>query len=1062
MTDYYTEKEFKNLVSTISDAAKDFKLVVFIGAGISLSQGYPNWDGYIEKLIHFWQFNIRKFPETKGKMSNKLLSQFDAILQSENTNKRKIDLLYTLLKSVLGERFSDVKLEFEEYFFNDVSPNYSENNILAELIKLDPIFITSNYDFEIERHLVRSKQSGDYRPLNNIHEFIISNKGLRSGDVLHLHGTTAGDWSYFVNSSVDYSRQYLKSPQEFNNLNKWFENKEPVVVLLGSSMEEEEILSLLPATTKNFALMKANSNENREFREIYNQTYQINHSTTIFWYGDSYEDLPIKVNEIVKAVQNELEIPKNIEDWNILHTLSTNNNKFKEILERYANDEWFLFDVFRAEDEELIKKILVNTLNSKILVEKVGNISSFWTMTNNNFDILEKKQVSALLQIFKNQELSINRNEIFKVFERIINSAEVTQTSRGEIIRALAQYKSIINTPFFSDPDLMGYWLLEQLQEGYLYSRHIYYRDRSVKFRLNTEMMMDLIDVTNEKYNNLYSSFKEIISDDLVQIMYDAFLNNMIYINDEPILSYNLDPLLEVRLFQKILVNIDNKKNLSDSNITKLITHIDFSDEIFGNELNLFVKKHKLEIDKAGITALENYQDGVWTIEGGSVDERSFINNDEIINKDVNSIVKILLHEDNESKTSFQEDFLIEKTFRATADFLISLFTKKDEASNKMMQVMTEKGALLYPKYQLVYIKIITEDEYEPELKEKYFKVFLNNFSLDNFSWEEGKLFKYLIDKEKLSSPAFDDLLQVNVNNLNSDHIYLDRASSELLEPNNFINSELGRYLDILIQLSKVDNSRSDRINIIVEKVNSNEFKEFTQGSLYALNRSKNLEKITVNTFQGYSYSVRGFRKVDLKNFKPIVQILLEKGYVNEFNKDNLFILSIHEVNPQEDEINWNKINFSQLIDTVLQNKVQFKYETQWIEEIMKHDVDGRYGKHLLYSLSEKSVEVNKAEKVCKLFKEYINDYDAKVNIGLLPNSMKKAGNDVQSALLIKLFFLLLDNSKIEKEYFGSDTLLNLMKYLDLESQKRLVKHHNLSTILSPLEIEDLKREINW
>ncbi|EME3555109.1 hypothetical protein Q1I10_002481, partial [Enterococcus faecium] len=60
MEEYYTEKEFNTLVSSLVDATEDFNLVVFIGAGISLSQGYPNWDGYIEKLVHFWQFNIRK------------------------------------------------------------------------------------------------------------------------------------------------------------------------------------------------------------------------------------------------------------------------------------------------------------------------------------------------------------------------------------------------------------------------------------------------------------------------------------------------------------------------------------------------------------------------------------------------------------------------------------------------------------------------------------------------------------------------------------------------------------------------------------------------------------------------------------------------------------------------------------------------------------------------------------------------------------------------------------------------------------------------------------------
>lgn len=38
------------MVDKIAKAENDFKLVVFIGAGVSISQGYPNWDGYVDHL----------------------------------------------------------------------------------------------------------------------------------------------------------------------------------------------------------------------------------------------------------------------------------------------------------------------------------------------------------------------------------------------------------------------------------------------------------------------------------------------------------------------------------------------------------------------------------------------------------------------------------------------------------------------------------------------------------------------------------------------------------------------------------------------------------------------------------------------------------------------------------------------------------------------------------------------------------------------------------------------------------------------------------------------------
>ncbi|EKY4036084.1 SIR2 family protein, partial [Listeria innocua] len=526
MVQYYTDKEFTDLTHTLAKAVKDFNLVVFVGAGTSLSQGYPNWDGYIEKLIHFWQFNIQHVIGEGMKVTNELLSRFDGILNSNTTPKRKIDLLHTLLQNILGEDFKDVKLNFEEYFFKEVVPDYIENSVLVEMIKLDPIFITSNYDFEIERHLKRSKQKGAFKPINNIREFAESNNILRSGDVLHLHGTTQGNWDFFVNSSVDYSRQYLKGSKDFNSLSKWFEKKQPVVLFIGSSMEEEEILALLPATTKNFALMKANSSETPSLREIYNQTYQNNNSTTIFWYGDSYDDLPGKVAEIVKAIQNELEIPQSIDDWNILHTMSTDDELYKEILEKHLGDERFLFDIFKADDPELEEKILKNALNSQALLDKISNISSFWAMIDRNFESLDEKQFQSIIWIFQKQRLSVYWEEIFKIFEELKKSEDIGQDDIDKMRRNLSQEPELIETDFSNDADLMGYWLIEQLQKETSNRRSIFYDDEIVSINLKSEMIPLIVKLMTDETRYIYWSFKEIISDELIKIIYVSLLND--------------------------------------------------------------------------------------------------------------------------------------------------------------------------------------------------------------------------------------------------------------------------------------------------------------------------------------------------------------------------------------------------------------------------------------------------------------------------------------------------------------------------------------------------------
>ncbi|EAD5147976.1 TPA: hypothetical protein UPZ74_002916, partial [Listeria monocytogenes] len=80
--------------------------------------------------------------------------------------------------------------------------------------------------------------------------------------------------------------------------------------------------------------------------------------------------------------------------------------------------------------------------------------------------------------------------------------------------------------------------------------------------------------------------------------------------------------------------------------------------------------------------------------------------------------------------------------------------------------------------------------------------------------------------------------------------------------------------------------------------------------------------------------------------------------------------------------------------------------------------------------------------------------------VDLLPHAIKKQDNPQKKDLLIRFFFILLDNAKLAQSYFGSGMLADLMMHLNSSLQKKLAKHPKLSTILSPLEIENLKREI--
>lgn len=98
-------------------------------------------------MLITWQFNIQSHV-TSDKISRETILAFDLIAQSNNSNKRKIDLVHQILEDIFGEDFKNFKLEFEKYYFNDV---------------------------------------------------------------LHIHGTAEGDPDYLINSSAAYARLYFKN-----------------------------------------------------------------------------------------------------------------------------------------------------------------------------------------------------------------------------------------------------------------------------------------------------------------------------------------------------------------------------------------------------------------------------------------------------------------------------------------------------------------------------------------------------------------------------------------------------------------------------------------------------------------------------------------------------------------------------------------------------------------------------------------------------------------------------------------------------------------------------------
>lgn len=1058
MVKYYSKKDFKNLVNAITDATQHFRLVVFVGAGISLSQGYPNWDGYVEKMIHYWQFNIQKYTVPEIKIDNNLLSQFDQILKFEGSNKRKIDLLDTLLKKTLGSKYDELQLDFEKYFFEQVNPNTPEIEILMELVKLDPIFITSNYDFEIERHIRRAKQEKNFHTINNIHEFTVSGLVLQPNDILHLHGTTSGDPNYFINSSLDYSRQYLNNSLELNNLKKWFKEKQPIVLFIGSSMEEDEILSLLPDTSKNFALMKANSRQTEEFRDLFNQTFIEKYKTNIFWFGDKYSDLTKQIKKIVNAVQEQRDVPEDISDWYTLHTLSLKSRAFKETFEKHSDDNSFLSGMFQVTDCGLQQRILVSTLQSTLLLSKAVYINNFWAILNTHLKKINVDKLQNLIEILKTKELNYNITFAYTVFQKLKEATGVQRQDINTIQKKISLYPDVLRTPFSNDKKIVALCLIEGLKQTIFTINEIPYTENEITIELDDSDLLEIISSTEKQVIYKYLSFKELIkSYETINIIYKSLTKDKIFLNDISILQNYPPSLLKIRLFQRMLVNLDNGKNLENTILNQLVEEIDFSDHSFGEELNYFVKKHQNLIEQKNIKIQKKYIDGIGETESGSVTEMSFINASQLIEENDDKLLS-RLNNSNKSHTD-SENIWVEKTFEATSKYILNALKNETMVSKKLTNLIETYGTLLYPNYESLFVDIIIDNTYSSDLKKLSKNIILDSFNFDNFSSESYRLFKMLTEQNQLEELFFDKLSRVNINKLKYISPYQNKPQPQMIETIYFINTELGRYLDTLISWCKKDKSKSNTINNIVSNLNNERFREFTEGAFFAM-KLIDISNLTINNFQGYSYILRGIQNNDLDKFLSAGKILLKNGFVNNSNQSNLFFLTLKKINPSnfQDQVQWASINFTCLVNIVLSSDITLEYENSWIQKIILNDHAGKNMQSVLYSISKEESLERKVQKVFDLIKDVIEKYSGKVDITQLSHYIKKTTNSARKSMLCKFFFLLLDEDKVKRSYIGGKTIIDIMQELPTELQERLVQHHNLPSVVSPLEIEELKR----
>lgn len=1052
---------YKNLIDDVTEAIKKFNLVIFIGAGVSIAQGYPNWNNYIEHLIKYWQGQVLSVSGEKS-LGREHHIVFDLISKFSISNKRKVDLVNYELKKVFGEDFEKRRLDFEKGYFKNLLPYSIVNQTVESLASLNAIFITSNYDYEIENHIKRL--NNDVVTINDLNEFTKNKNGrLRFGEVLHIHGTPDCDVEYFVSSSADYSKTYLKNRENFENLVTWFKETKPTVLFIGAGLEEDEILSLLCEDSKNYALMKSENTGNKRadehFRNVIEEFFSSENHTQIIWYGDKFEDLPTYVEKLVSNINDKLGTHAYRKDWNNLLNPSLKQEDYNKSLNNISDDFKYLSSLLNKvieNNNDDLSRLLLNGLLQGKTVKTIESrfFPIFWTFIAKNIEKLSDNNWKVIYKIISEGYQNYFIDDVFFVYNYAKDNriSSFTNNKLNELRKIISRDKAIVNFSFNKDRTLLGYWLVSTFEQQ---NRDLYLEeDSDIEVNLNTECVNKLTSILNKSEFSRYNYYPinyQLEEYGNVEFIYKLMKSRRLFIEEKEFLESASEDLLNTKLIQKLLVQLDNETNLDIEFIRRLIDKIDFSDIHFGEELNTFIKEHRSIIREKNIEIPEKpYRNWISSLEGGFVSQFSYLTQENLVEYDESRVLEILVNAEKEQRGS---SILEEKTINETENFLITVLKESNEISKKVCNLLKNHIDDLYPKYKRLYVKIISSPEIEENLRNIVREKYLKKFNKESFDVNDWEFFEYHIKQQNTDIDIFEKLLSINVNKLST-----LRNTNEQLDMFHYINSEMGIYLQCLISLFNQHPEYKSQITRKIDSVDDFAYKELAQGILLYIYDWRVIN-ITYHTFLGFSYFHSVIDTEVVKIFKDVVKTILKEKIKDNQILDRVYLVALDSVDPTIDSFSLSKNNYSQMINIIFTEDYEFRYSKEWLRELFQQSSKVNYLETISNLFYREDLKKDKLDLFINEFDKYVVNYSFKLSLHRIIFYLNRENNE-HFDLIRDFFLVLLKHDKLENDIFYFETVKDILPQLSSKERLDVLREIQRQSNCTPPEIEKVQRII--
>lgn len=317
---------------------REGNVVLFIGAGLSVNLGLPDWEKFAYDYLSFLysdckQKNILDY-KTYSQLKNEDFKTILSLCRDIHENlhfcnlSRKFNEWFrvNICKEDLdGLNDADIK-KVLEYKKNALEKIKKADSVFRKVYDLNEIFITTNYDDILdilveEKNKERSVETykTEYKKNEVFYkeeDFNIDDTKLKKGDVFHIHGSIK-DVDKLIVSVEDYIERYWGENNSYKSfLDSIFKNYN--IIFIGYSLKEVEILQYMfkgfsITGKKRYMIVDCYADEYLKIN-ILNRYYKNNYNVELIPYDkteEGYKELE-KIVDGLTLIKDEAILKKKI------------------------------------------------------------------------------------------------------------------------------------------------------------------------------------------------------------------------------------------------------------------------------------------------------------------------------------------------------------------------------------------------------------------------------------------------------------------------------------------------------------------------------------------------------------------------------------------------------------------------------------------------------------------------------------------------------------------------------------------------------------------------------